>query len=94
MCSLGREIKLSLQLESKRKKDYEMRNLELLRSFPCLELAGVNGSLCFTVDSESGVVYTANSLAVTGFQPSCQQVCPLKHGCYPEYTTISRRGDE
>lgn len=61
-----------------------MRNLELLRSFPCLELAGVNGSFCFTVDSESGVVYTANSLAVTGFQPSCQQVSPLKHGCYPE----------
>ncbi|XP_067016133.1 elongator complex protein 1-like [Acropora muricata] len=59
-----------------------MRNLELLRSFPCLELAGVNGSFCFTVDSESGVVYTANSLSVTGFQPSCQQVvCSVSLVC-------------
>ena len=51
-----------------------MRNLELLRSFPVLELDGLESSFCLTVDSECGVIYTATNSGVTGFQPSNQQV--------------------
>ena len=54
-----------------------MRNLELLRSFPVLELDGLESSFCLTVDSECGVIYTATNSGITGFQPSNQQV--FKH---------------
>ncbi|XP_073242058.1 elongator complex protein 1-like [Porites lutea] len=51
-----------------------MRNLELLRSFPVLELDGLESSFCLTVDSECGVIYTATNSGITGFQPSNQQI--------------------
>lgn len=51
-----------------------MRNLELLRSFPVLELDGLESSFCLTVDSECGVIYTATNSGITGFHPSNQQV--------------------
>ncbi|XP_068740348.1 elongator complex protein 1-like [Montipora capricornis] len=51
-----------------------MRNLELLRSFPLLELPGVNAPFCLTVDSECGVVYAVNAFGITAFQPSSQEV--------------------
>ena len=54
-----------------------MRNLELLRSFPVLELDGVVAPFCMTVDSECNVVYTANASRVTAFQAASQQVCLL-----------------
>jgi len=58
-----------------------MRNLELLRSFPLLELEGVEAPFCLTVDSECGVIYTATASGITGFQPSSHQVCLLSV-CY------------
>lgn len=65
-----------------------MRNLELLRSFPVLELDGLESSFCLTVDSECGVIYTATNSGVTGFQPSNQQkvssVSLVTNGYLPE----------
>jgi len=51
-----------------------MRNLELLRSFPLLELDGTEEPFCLTVDCDCGVVYTATATGITGFQPSSQEV--------------------
>ena len=51
-----------------------MRNLELLRSFPLLELDGTEEPFCLTVDCDCGVVYIATATGITGFQPSSQEV--------------------
>ena len=51
-----------------------MRNLELLRSFPLLELDGTEEPFCLTVDCDCGTVYTATAAGITGFQPSSQEV--------------------
>ena len=51
-----------------------MRNLELLRSFPLLELDGTEEPFCLTVDCDCGIVYTATATGITGFQPSSQEV--------------------
>ena len=51
-----------------------MRNLELLRSFPVLELGGTEEPFCLTVDCDCGVVYTATASQITGFQPANQEV--------------------
>ncbi|XP_078368242.1 elongator complex protein 1-like isoform X2 [Oculina patagonica] len=51
-----------------------MRNLELLRSFPVLELDGTEEPFCLTVDCDCGVIYTATADGITGFQSSSQQV--------------------
>ncbi|KAJ7339624.1 hypothetical protein OS493_006029 [Desmophyllum pertusum] len=51
-----------------------MRNLELLRSFPVLELDGTEAPFCATVDCDCGVIYVATAAVITGFQPSSQQV--------------------
>ena len=53
---------------------WAMRNLELLRSFPLLELDGTEEPFCLTVDCDCGVVYTATATGITGFQPSTQEV--------------------
>jgi len=59
-----------------------MRNLELLRSFPLLELHGTEEPFCLTVDCDCGVVYTATATGITGFQPSSQEVSCI-HVCTP-----------
>ena len=51
-----------------------MRNLELLRSFPVLELAGTEEPFCLTVDCDCGVIYTATAVGIIGFLPSSHQV--------------------
>ena len=51
-----------------------MRNLELLRNFPVLELEGTEDPFCLSVDCDCGVIYTATSTHITGVQPSTHQV--------------------
>ena len=51
-----------------------MRNLELLRSFPVLELEGTEDPFCLSVDCDCGVIYTATSTHIKGVQPSTHQV--------------------
>lgn len=58
-----------------------MRNLDLLRSFPVLELDGTEAPFCATVDCDCGVIYVATAAVITGFQPSSQQVSCITTSC-------------
>lgn len=55
-----------------------MRNLELLRSFPLLELDRTEEPFCLTVDCDCGIVYTATAAGIIGFQPSSQEVSCIR----------------
>ena len=70
-----------LSITNSRENICAMRNLELLRSFPLLELDGTEEPFCLTVDCDCGIVYTATATRITGFQPSNQEVSCI---CAPD----------
>ena len=50
-----------------------MRNLQLLRCTPILDLEVTRGVHCVSVDCDTGTVYTATDRGVVGFDVATQQ---------------------